>query len=69
MSFSGASGLIVWLAGLFSVVVSLLWIYIAWRAMRAHEKLAAATDQIAKNDTRYFSSMLTGQRRNEPAVP
>jgi hypothetical protein len=45
-----------WVAvlGVVSFVPTLIGLYIAWRAMRAHEKLASAADQMArraKHDT------------------
>ncbi|MFT5286450.1 MAG: putative membrane protein [Planctomycetota bacterium] len=33
--------------GLFSTAVGLFWMVVAWRAMRAHERLAAATATLA----------------------
>jgi uncharacterized membrane protein len=58
MSFNGADAGLMLIAGFFSVLVSLIWLYIAWRAMRAHERLAAAADQIARNDTKNFAAAI-----------
>jgi sensor c-di-GMP phosphodiesterase-like protein len=40
------------LAGFVGVVASILWLWIAWRAMKAHERLARAAEQIAQASTR-----------------
>jgi len=45
---NGASLVWILLVGAFSVAMSVLWLYIAWRAMRAHERLASATEQMAR---------------------
>lgn len=34
--------------GLVGVVVTLFWMVVGWRAMKAHEKLAAAAEEIAR---------------------
>ncbi len=36
---------------LFGFVVTFFWMYIAWRAMRAHEELARATTSLAQAAT------------------
>ncbi len=46
---NGASVLWIILAGLASIVVTVLWLYIGWRAMKAHERLAAAAEQMARS--------------------
>ena len=33
---------------LWGLAITILWIYIAWRAMRAHEKLAQSVEDISK---------------------
>jgi uncharacterized membrane protein len=33
------------------LAVSLFWMVVAWRAMRAHERLADATEDLANRDT------------------
>ena len=38
-------GILVFLWGL---AITILWLYIAWRAMRAHEKLAQSVEDISK---------------------
>ena len=47
MTLSGATGAITWLVLIVGVIGSLLWLYIGWRAMRAHERLAIAVERIA----------------------
>jgi len=49
MSFNGADSLIVALATIVGVASALLWLYIGWRAMRAHERLAAAAEQMSRS--------------------
>lgn len=47
LTFNGSSvGLMVF-ATFWSFIVMLFWMYVAWRAMRAHERLAAASEAIA----------------------
>ena len=48
MSFNGADAIWVVIAGAFGILTSLLWLYIAWRAMKAHERLATAAEQMAR---------------------
>ena len=36
------------IAVLWGLAISILWLYIAWRAMRAHEKLAQSVEDISK---------------------
>jgi uncharacterized membrane protein len=38
-------------AVVFGVAVSLFWMVVAWRAMRAHERLADATEDLANPDS------------------
>ena len=33
---------------LWGLAITILWLYIAWRAMRAHEKLAQSVEDISK---------------------
>ena len=35
------------LFAIWSVIVTLFWMYIGWRAMRAHESLAESADQLS----------------------
>ncbi|MEQ1893486.1 MAG: hypothetical protein ABL998_13140 [Planctomycetota bacterium] len=47
---SGSGGAAVFfsiLAGLFGLAVSVVWLWIGWRAMRAHERIADALAQPA----------------------
>ena len=37
------------LLGLFGIVVSIFWMVVGWRAMKAHEKLSAAAEEIARH--------------------
>jgi len=48
VSFNGTDVVWVLIAGTFSVVMSLVWLYIAYRAMKAHERLAVAAELIAR---------------------
>ena len=50
MSFNGG-GAPAWamIVGILSVGMSLLWLYIAWRAMKAHERLASAAEKMARS--------------------
>ena len=44
MQFSGSSPLLIFLAGLTSIVglvTTVFWLVVGWRAMRAHEDIAA----------------------------
>jgi uncharacterized membrane protein len=69
MSFNGADFAWVVIAGTMSVLVSMLWLYIAWRAMRAHELLAAAADQIARNDTKNFAAAIANRSAANAVLP
>ena len=62
MTFSGG-GAPDWavFVAIFGFGISFFWIYIAWRAMRAHERLAAAADQIARNDTKHFAAVIASR--------
>lgn len=42
---SGWAVLVAILSGVFAFAVTLLWLWIAWRAMRAHERIADALNQ------------------------
>ena len=35
-----------------AALAALYWMYVAWRAMRAHERLAAALERLALHSTR-----------------
>jgi uncharacterized membrane protein len=48
MSFNGADVVWVIAAGFVGVLASILWLYIGWRAMRAHERLAAAAEKMTR---------------------
>jgi hypothetical protein len=37
---SGAGGLLAVVTGLFGLVVTIFWMWVGWRAMRAHERIA-----------------------------
>ena len=52
MTFNGAPEIVAVIATVFGALFSLYWIYVAWRAMRAHERLAAAVERIASIDAR-----------------
>ena len=36
------------IAVLWGFAITILWLYIGWRAMRAHEKLAQSVEEISK---------------------
>jgi uncharacterized membrane protein len=44
---SGALGLVL-VALVLSALVTLFWMWVAWRAMRAHERLADAVERISR---------------------
>ena len=47
MSFNNADG---WMLALFTIVsygIVIMWLYLAYRAMKAHERLAAAAEKLA----------------------
>jgi len=52
MSFNGADSVIVALATIVGIASALLWIYIGWRAMTAHERLAKAVELLARGPVR-----------------
>ena len=56
MSFNGADIIWVIVAGSASVIASILWLYIAWRAMKAHERLARAAEQMVRVSPRRESA-------------
>lgn len=41
--FSG--GFVVFLIGFFTFVTTVFWMVVAWRAMRAHERIASTLDE------------------------
>jgi len=47
-SSSGGAGAFAVLGVLWWLAVAIFWMYVGWRAMRAHEKLSDATEQIAR---------------------
>jgi uncharacterized membrane protein len=55
---NGLSVLWIVLAGALSVAVTVLWLYIGWRAMRAHERLASAAEHMARAPRRQDSPPL-----------
>ena len=57
MSFNGADAAWVVIAGVISVVMSVLWLYIAWRAMKAHERLAGAAERMARSSGQMSSPL------------
>jgi len=57
MNLANGAGLLwILLAGVFSVGVTTLWLYIGWRAMKAHERLARAAEQMVHVSPRSPSS-------------
>ena len=55
---NGASLLWIVLAGLFSLAVTIAWLYLAYRAVKAHERLAAAAELMSRVSTRSASTPL-----------
>jgi hypothetical protein len=47
MTQSGIGGLAVLIA-LFGIATTVFWMFVGWRAMEAHERLARATEEIAR---------------------
>ena len=45
------------------ILITVLWLLIGFRAMRAHERLAAATERIAQNGADHCN---TKSRRQQP---
>ena len=37
-------------AGLVGIAITIFWMIVAWRAMRAHERLAQATEELARKN-------------------
>ncbi len=49
-SIEASSGFLAILALLYGAVITLLWLSIGWRAMRAHERIADVLERRAKGD-------------------
>ena len=45
----GTAGVMMVLFGLWGIAVAVLWLWIGWRAMRAHERLADAVGQLSRD--------------------
>jgi len=56
MSFAGADLAWVLIVGTFSVLVSLVWLYLGYRAVKAHERLATAAELMSRVSTRPIST-------------
>lgn len=41
----GVGALLAVVGGIFGIAVSILWVWIGWRAMRAHERIADALQE------------------------
>jgi uncharacterized membrane protein len=46
---SGGTGALVVLMALWGIAVTIYWMVVAWRAMRAHERLASAAETLSQN--------------------
>jgi hypothetical protein len=62
------------LTGLIGLIVTILWLVIGWRAMRAHEEiansaviLAAQARKLADTDNRPASRSVTSQKPVDPS--
>lgn len=44
---SGGAGALVALMALWGIAVTIYWMVVAWRAMRAHERLASAVERMS----------------------
>jgi len=51
VSAGGGMGLITGVAILWGLAVTIFWMVCAWRAMRAHEKLAEAAEEISRKQS------------------
>jgi uncharacterized membrane protein len=51
MNVSGSNaGFFAFLVAVVGIATAIFWMVVGWRAMRAHERLAEATERIARND-------------------
>jgi uncharacterized membrane protein len=52
VNFGGPSqsGMFV-LFAIWSIAITIFWMVVAWRAMRAHERMAAAVDDLSRRST------------------
>lgn len=41
----GASNLLVFITSVIAIATTIFWMYVAWRVMRAHERLADAAER------------------------
>ncbi len=49
-SIDAGTGYLAIVAVLYSLVITILWLSIGWRAMRAHERIANVLEQRAKGE-------------------
>lgn len=47
---SGGFGFFAFLAVVWGLFVTIFWLVVAWRAMRAHERLASAAEELARKN-------------------
>jgi hypothetical protein len=52
MALSQADRRVVALATTAGIASAILWLYVGWRALRAYERLAAATEQMPRASSR-----------------
>jgi hypothetical protein len=50
------TGILLVIGALWTLIITILWLRIGWRAMRAHERLAASLDEIRHAIRTYFGS-------------
>jgi hypothetical protein len=58
---TGPSEALVFIIGFWGFIVTLFWMMIGWRALRAHESLAEANQQLA-NEVRFWRQANAGNR-------
>jgi hypothetical protein len=49
-------GILLVIGALWTLIITILWLRIGWRAMRAHERLGASLDEIRHAIRAYFKS-------------
>ena len=47
---SGSMGFLAFVAVVWGLFITIFWLVVAWRAMRAHERLASAAEELARKN-------------------